>query len=312
MDTASTNYIILPKVIGHGSFGEVHLGLHKREKKLVAIKIETKDKDKDRGLLKGESSILKCLGDPSLSCLDFWEGGGKYYMVTNLLGPSLGSLHKVCGGSFSLKTTLMLAKQMIGLLKRCHDCGIIHRDIKPNNFLMEFQLPHRHVTLIDFGLSKKYRNGGEHIPYAERTQRVGSLRYMSKYSHQSVESSRRDDMYSLGYVIVYLYKGDLPWQSSEVDKIKGSKEQNDDRYSYVYGLKCNAKLANGASCYSCRQAGKPCSFPSVIKAYFDYLDSLGFADDIDYEKILTAVDDCTKAHGYSYDWVWDWNKFYLG
>ena len=133
-------YKILDHVIGKGSFGVVHLGMHKNGK-LVAIKTEQKV-DKKRPILNHEHSIIRSVQKKSSAPLGinkqccFWEDNDKCYLAIDLMGPNLDSLHKICRRTFSLKTTLMLAVQMIDLLKFYHNNDIIHRDIKPSNFLV--------------------------------------------------------------------------------------------------------------------------------------------------------------------------------
>ena len=311
----SQNYTVLPQLIGKGSFGHVYLGMDKRDGHLVAVKTETKTDAKP--LLKMENNIIK-YATQSLTNKDppsgiirsyfFWEDSYKYFMVTDLLGPSIGALHKICCRSFSLKTTLMLTEQMINIIRYYHSNNIVHRDIKPDNFLVEYNVPHKHIYLIDFGLSKKYVINGKHIPYATNITRVGSLRYMSKNMHDCVEASRRDDMYSIGYVVVYLFTGMLPWQSSDILKVpkKG-------RYEFVGNIKkttSNEKLCQHLQCPQCRKNGTNCSFKQCMTLYFDYLDSLDFTDDINYNYILKEVLTCMKSHGLQYDHSWDWNKYY--
>ena len=134
-------------------------------------------------------------------------------LVMDLLGPSLENLFNMCARKFTMKTVLMLADQMIGRLETLHTKNYIHRDVKPDNFTMGRGSQSNTVFIIDFGLSKKYRDSQMlHIPYKDKKSLTGTARYASIYAHKGVESSRRDDMESLGYVLMYFNRGSLPWQ----------------------------------------------------------------------------------------------------
>ena len=209
------NKYILISVIGSGSFGTIYKGQNIRTKELVAIKVEPIKKEIK--LLKNESNIYQYLkntiGIPQVKW--FGKDTRNYYMVINLLGESLQQL-KDKTNILSLRLTLQIGIQILYLLKTIHDKGLVHRDIKPDNFLLGLHSLSKQIYLIDFGFCKTYLNNESHIEIKKINNIIGSLTYTSINSHNFLEQSRRDDLESLGYMLIYLNTGNLEWQNISI------------------------------------------------------------------------------------------------
>jgi serine/threonine protein kinase len=163
-----------------------------------------------------------------------WFGveGDFNILIMELVGPSLADLLDYCHGRLSLKTTLMLADQLIARLEFVHTAGYIHRDLKPDNFAMGTGKRSHHLYLIDFGLAKRYVDvhTHKHIPYKDGKSLTGTARFVSINTHLGVQQSRRDDLEGAALVLIFLMKGTLPWQNlkcatkaEKYEKIKSMK-----------------------------------------------------------------------------------------
>lgn len=114
---------------------------------------------------------------------------------------------RMCGGSYSIKCVCMMSQQIVSRLEFLHNKTFMHRDQKPDNYCIGRGRKRTTMYLIDFGLSKRFIVGGSHIPYKEKKPMIGTVRYCSINSQNGIEQSRRDDLESLGYILVYLVKG---------------------------------------------------------------------------------------------------------
>ncbi len=214
------------------------------------------------------------------------------------LGPNLDNLLKLNPYSlnsknkkvkkFSLKTTILIAQDMIKSIFYVHSKGFIHRDIKPENFLIG--LDNNRIHIIDFGLSKAYRKKTrEHIPFKETSKLIGTIRYISINCHKGYELSRRDDLESIGYVLVYLINGCLPWQ--------GLNCPSDQMADKVKEIKENTSIDE--LCLS---------LPNEFKLYFEHVKSLEFETKPNYNYLLGLFTNLYKKMNYEYDDIYDWSN----
>jgi serine/threonine protein kinase len=135
--------------------------------------------------------------------------GDYNYMVIDILGPSLEDLFNYCNRKFSLKTTLKLITQLLDRFKYIHKKYFVHRDIKPDNFLMGLKDTTHVAYIVDYGLAKRYLDVRTkmHIAYRNDKSLTGTARYASIHAHLGEELARRDDLEALGFVMIYFYKG---------------------------------------------------------------------------------------------------------
>jgi serine/threonine protein kinase len=217
----SNKYEILEK-IGEGSFGKIYKGRNIRTGENVAIKVEPIANQTK--LLKNETKIYQYLasGDGIPQIKWFGVDAVNNYMVVNLLGDSLLTL-KEKYNTFSLKVVLQLGKQILERLNFIHSMGLIHRDVKPDNFLMGNESK---LYIIDFGLCKKYLKEDVHIENKRINKILGTPTFISINIHDLNEPSRRDDLESMIYTLMYLYFEKLDWVDfDDINDIKRAKEK---------------------------------------------------------------------------------------
>lgn len=293
------NYHLLGK-IGEGSFGVIFLGKNIENREQVAIKIEAKVSSQPQTLLE-EARLLKALHSTSKDGIVegfprvLWYGkeSNNNILVVELLGANLDQLlHKV-SGKFSLKTVVQLANQMIDRIKFVHVNDYVHRDIKPENFLMGRRNKMDKVYLIDLGLAKRFRDQhGKHFPFRQMENReiTGTTRYASINAHKGMELSRRDDLESLGYVLLYFCKGSLPWQ--------GLQARNDqERYKLI----TESKLSISVECL-CHE------LPDEFSDYLNYCKGLKYEEEPNYDFIKGLFKQLASKIEIEYDGVFDWSQ----
>ena len=305
---------VLLHVIGKGSFGQIYISYNLRENLPVSIKKEDKKPGKTPQL-KTESKIYqsllniqaddisgsKPLGQDDVVGVPKFYGVGElpdcYYMIIDFLGPNLLELFNYCGcKKFTISTICLIALQVLNRIENIHKHHYLHRDIKPENFLIGIHEKSNIIYLIDFGLSKRYKNQKthQHIPYREGRALTGTARYVSINTHLGIEQSRRDDLESIGYMLIFFMKGVLPWQ--------GLKNGN-EKYTRIMEKKL--QIPTEILCYG---------LPDEITYYLNYCKSLRFEDRPDYDYLrglfIKLLGTCNSIYGLTkemlkFDWCFD-------
>ena len=298
-------------LIDEGSFGKVFFGKHKNSNKKVAIKIP-KDRKYNQNFIDKEIKYIKMLqnekGFPKP--LNTYIINGKNIIVESLLGPNLDKLFIYCGKKFPLKTICLLGLQLINRLQSMHKLGLIHRDVKPNNFtwgnftnhnntqdkkLIHSGIDLNTIFLIDFGLSCPYLDLEDGTLYKNiiGIKFVGTQKFSSLNSHLGVRQSRKDDLESLMYTLIYFYKGKLPWQD-----IKAKEEK--ERAKKVKEMKY--KISSYELCKG---------MPNEIEKMMSYIKNINFDEFPNYNRLINGLKAILKGINYAlnlegeFDYIWE-------
>jgi serine/threonine protein kinase len=241
--------------LGNGGFGAIFKGENIRTKEKVAIKMEAISSDTK--MLKRETKIYQYLGKaPGIPQVKWFGTTEEYnYMVLPLFGDSLSSK------TFSLTESLRIGHKMVKILKYIHEKGLIHRDVKPDNFVLSRD--GSAIYIIDFGLCKRYiDNEDRHIKMRTDRELIGTPNFVSVHVHNGIEPSRRDDLISVAYVILHLVNGGVPW-----------KVLSDNEYIKMQKM-CILQLSK---------------IPFELIAYLNYCSCLKFDETPDYDFLINTL-----------------------
>ncbi|KAJ3359945.1 Tau-tubulin kinase 1 [Allomyces javanicus] len=300
------------RTLGQGAFGQTFAANELTTGRAVAIKIETTPAAPAtatapaKSYLQFETAILRRLqgcphvsqlvgsgmvpGPPGGSESSGADAGMQHYMVMSLHGENLSELRKrMPGHRFTPETTAMLARQMISAIRYMHKIGYLHRDIKASNFVMGTeQLPDHHGVprarcyLIDFGLARRFlTSDGQIRPPRSSAGFRGTARYASLNAHENKELARRDDLWSVLYLLVEFLTGALPWRREK------------DRHA-VYQQKKRIPLAHLLV-----------GTPKWLHDLAAHISSLEFTAEPDYAKLMTILDTVTAPNRHV---LYDWEK----
>ncbi|CAD8185665.1 unnamed protein product [Paramecium pentaurelia] len=285
----------LKKKLGSGAFGDIYLGVNTKNNIEVAIKLEPISSQCPQ--LRYEHEIYKRLladnqsidrGIPHVYYTS--EEGGYTFMVMDLLGASLEEIFVSKKKKFSLKTVVMIGLQFLERIEFIHSKGIIHRDIKPDNFLIGKVNKQNKIYILDFGLAKRFIKENGHIPYRESKTLTGTARYCSLNTHLGVEQSRRDDIECMAYVLFYFLKSTLPWQNMRAKNKREKYERiMEKKMTTTYDELCK---------------GVPKEFGLILK----HARNLEFEEEPNYKYLKGLLENICQQERITVDNQFDWCK----
>ena len=323
-DLIAENFVLLRK-IGHGNCGEIILSYSLKEKIEVVLKKEKKDSEKKSSPLHTELKAYQTLLDISNAAdisgakpilqleiqglpkfYGFGDKNDYYYLVQEFLGPNLMQLLNYCSRKkFTLGTVCLIAMQMLNRIEYIHKRHYLHRDIKPENICIGNEENTNTIYLIDFGLAKRFKDNktNQHIPYKEKKDFLGNEKFASINAHLGLEQSRRDDLMSLGYNLIYMLKGGLPWDGLKV-KDKSSNKLAEKKIQIPNDVLCSG-------------------LPNEFLHYLNYCKNLKFEERPDYKYLkglfgkllgLVITNFNLKKNEIIFDWCFKnteeiWNKY---
>ena len=279
------NKYTLVKKLGEGSFGSIYSA--KSQHNWYAIKLE--NKSRSQNLLENEAYIMSYLHGKRIPFIKSFGYSGDYnVLVMELMGKSLEEIFENLPiKKMSVNCVGKLGLQMIEILEYIHNKHIIHRDIKPDNFVMGRGDKSKYLYLLDFGLAKKYRSSTtlKHYPMIKKKNLTGTARYASINALNGLTQSRRDDLEAVGYVLLYFLRGKLPWQGLHV-------KNKEDRYHKIMEIKMETtpfQLCKG--------------FPKEFENYVEYTRNLEYEQDPDYKLLKNLFNNILDKNSENiYDW----------
>ena len=272
--------------LGKGTFGSVFKAEY--NKKYYALKFESRKKN--HNLLENEAEILDYLQGTNIPYIELYSSTDDYnILVMELLGKSL-DYHLKRLQSFSIKTVCMIGMQILSILEYIHEHHIVHRDIKPNNFCMGLNYNSKYVYIVDFGLAKKYRSSTTliHYPLINKKRLTGTPRYASINALKGFEQSRRDDLESLSYVLLYFLRGELPWQHINAK----TKEERNKKI-----LEKKIEISSSSLCEG---------FPIEFAKFLNYTKNLEYTETPKYDMLRNLLMNVMNNNNLKYNHVFDW------
>ena len=273
-------------LLGLGSFGDVYSATNIKTNKQYAVKIESKSAPAQ--LLEKETYLLYILKGPGIpKVITYGHSGNNNVLVEQLLGENLKSLFKL--NNHNIKDLCMVTIQILERIEYVHSKNLIHRDIKPENFLVG-NPDKSTIYLIDFGLSKKYRSSrtGKHVVYSICDSIPCTLQYASINTSKRIEQTRRDDLESLVYTLIYLANSELPWS-----RIKGKNKYE----CLLKSLKVKMNISSEELCKG---------LPKSYAAFTDYVKNLKFDETPNYNYLKSLFIDSLEEMGEQNDEAFSW------
>ena len=281
----------LIKKLGEGSFGRIYSAKENSTNNWYAIKLE--NKNRSQNLLESEAYIMSYLSGPRIPMVKSFGYTGDYnVLIMELMGKSLEDLFENMPiKKMSIRCVCNLGYQMIEVIEYIHNKHIIHRDIKPDNFVMGKGIKSKYLYLLDFGLAKKYRSSTtlKHYPLLKKKHLTGTARYASINALNGYTQSRRDDLEAIGYVLVYFLLGRLPWQGM-------LNKNKDERYKKIMEIKRDTEPK-----VLCR------GLPYEFEKYVSYTRSLEYEQEPDYNMLKQLFIKVLIDEGYNFDHFYDWD-----
>ena len=275
---------ITDRKLGKGGFGQVYVGRRVSgggsrtgpDAQEVALKFEHRS---SKGCNYGPPyewqvyhTLNGCYGIPSVH----YKGrlGDYYILVMDMLGPSLWDVWNSVGQAMSAHMVACIAVEAISILEKLHSKGFVHGDVKPENFLLGHpgSVDEKKLFLIDLGLASRWKeaSSGQHVDYDQRPDVFrGTIRYASVHAHLGRTGSRRDDLESLAYTLIFLIRGRLPWQGY----------QGDNKSFLV----CKKKMATSPELLCC-------FCPAPFKHFLEMVTNMKFDEEPNYPKLISLFD----------------------